>query len=172
MTANLAAAVPGTKVKSPASSQGFARYRAPFSLRCGAILIDYIILVAILALSTLLSRTLGGGARSLGNSSETAGILVAILVAGLNLGVLPGLTGFTLGKWAAGLRILRQNGSAIGIGRALLRHFVGYPLSFITLGIGFLIVAFSSRGRGLHDLIAGTIVVHEGPTMVVSSRGA
>ena len=158
------------RIKSPASIQTFARFRAPFALRCGAILIDYITLVAILAFSTLLSRMLGGGARSWGSSSETAGVVVAIVVAGLNLGVLPGLTGFTIGKWAAGLRILKQNGLEIGIGRALLRHFVGYPLSFITLGLGFLIAAFTSRGRGLHDLIAGTIVVREGPAVAVSSR--
>src|SRR5258705_13259382 len=158
--------------RPPSAIQSFARFRAPFALRCGAILIDYITLVAILAFSTLLSRMLGGGARSWGNSSETAGIVIAIVVAGLNLGVLPGLTGFTIGKWAAGLRILRQNGSEIGIGRALLRHFVGYPLSFITLGLGFLIIAFTSRGRGLHDLIAGTVVVREGPAMAVSTRGA
>ncbi len=173
MTANVAeAAVSRAKVKSPSAIQGFARFRAPFALRCGAILIDYITLAAILAFSTLVSRILGGGARSWGSSSETVGIVLAIVVAGLNLGVLPGLTGFTIGKWAAGLRILRQNGSAIGIGRALLRHFVGYPLSFFTLGLGFLAVAFTSRGRGLHDLIAGTIVVREGPAMAVSGRGA
>ena len=173
MTANVAeAAVSQAKVKSPSAIQGFARFRAPFALRCGAILIDYITLAAILAFSTLVSRILGGGARSWGSSSETVGIVLAIVVAGLNLGVLPGLTGFTIGKWAAGLRILRQNGSAIGIGRALLRHFVGYPLSFFTLGLGFLAVAFTSRGRGLHDLIAGTIVVREGPAMAVSGRGA
>jgi uncharacterized RDD family membrane protein YckC len=98
--------------------------------------------------------------------------VVAIVVAGLNLGVLPGLTGFTVGKWAAGLRIVQQNGSDIGIGRALLRHFVGYPLSFLTLGLGFLIAAFTSRGRGLHDLIAGTIVVREGPAIAISNRSA
>lgn len=172
MTANVAEAVPRARVKSSTTMQTFARFRAPFSLRCGAILIDYIVLVAILAFSTLLSRKLGGGARSWGGSSETAGIVLVIVVALLNLGVLPGLTGFTIGKWAAGLRILRKNGSAIGIGRALLRHFVGYPLSFITLGLGFLIVAFTSRGRGLHDLIAGTVVVREGPAMAVSGREA
>ena len=164
------AAVPRARVKAPITVQGFARFRAPFSLRCGALLIDYITLVAILAFSTLVSRMLGGGARSSGNSSETVGIVLTVVVAVLNLGVLPGLTGFTVGKWAAGLRILRANGSPIGIGRALLRHFLGYPLSFITLGIGFLIVAFTSRGRGLHDLIAGTIVVREGPAMAVSNR--
>ena len=172
MTANVAEAVPRARVKSSTTMQTFARFRAPFSLRCGAILIDYIVLVAILASITLLSRKLGGGARSWGGSSETAGIVLVIVVALLNLGVLPGLTGFTMGKWAAGLRILRKNGSPIGIGRALLRHFVGYPLSFITLGLGFLIVAFTSRGRGLHDLIAGTVVVREGPAMAVSGREA
>lgn len=157
-------------MKSPTASKSFARFRAPFALRCGAILIDYIILVAILAFSTLVSRLLGGGARSAGNSSETIGILLAVVVAALNLGVLPGLTGFTMGKWAAGLRILRDDGRAVGIGRAFLRHFVGYPLSFITLGVGFLITALTSRGRGLHDLIADTIVVREGPVMVVPRR--
>ena len=171
MTARVETAPPRARVEPSVTTQGFARFRAPFSLRCGAILIDYITLVAILAFSTLLSRMLGGGARSWGNSSETAGIVVAIVVAALNLGVLPGLTGFTIGKWAAGLRILQQDGSEIGIGRALLRHFVGYPLSFITLGLGFLIIAFTSRGRGLHDLIAGTVVVRQGPVMVVSGRG-
>ena len=160
------------KLKTPSAIQSFARFRAPFSLRCGAILIDYITLVAIVAFSTLVSRLLGGGARSWGSSSETAGLVLAIVVALLNLGVLPGLTGFTIGKWAAGLRILRENGMEIGIGRALLRHFVGYPLSFVTLGLGFLVVAFTSRGRGLHDLIAGTIVVREERALAVSNRSA
>ena len=105
---------------------------------------------------------LGGGARAAGNSAETAGILMTIAMAVLNLGVLPGLTGFTLGKWATGLRIQRVNSGNPGIGRALLRHFVGYPLSFVTLGIGFLLAAVTVHGRGLHDMIAGTVVVREG----------
>jgi uncharacterized RDD family membrane protein YckC len=170
MTATAETAAPRIEMKSPTASKSFARFRAPFALRCGAILIDYIILVAILAFSTLVSRLLGGGARSAGNSSETIGIVLAVVVAALNLGVLPGLTGFTVGKWAAGLRILRDDGRALGIGRAFLRHFVGYPLSFITLGVGFLITALTSRGRGLHDLIADTIEVREGPAIVVPRR--
>ncbi len=166
MTATLAEAPPRQKPRSATAFQSFARYRAPFSLRCGAILIDYVILVAILAFSTLISRLLGGGSRSVGSSSETVGILIAIVVAVFDLGVLPGLTGLTVGKWATGLRILREDGSEIGIGRAFLRHFVGYPLSFITFGLGFLVAALTMRGRGLHDLIANTIVVREGPAIV------
>jgi uncharacterized RDD family membrane protein YckC len=105
---------------------------------------------------------LGGGGRAAGNSAETAGILLAILVALLNLAVLPAFTGLTLGKWATGLRIERSDGGHIGIGRALLRHFIGYPLSFALFGLGFLIAAVSVHGRGLHDMIAGTVVVREG----------
>jgi uncharacterized RDD family membrane protein YckC len=135
---------------------------APFSLRCGALLIDYILLTSIIVFATLIARMLGGGARSAGSSAEAIGIMVAAGSAVLNLGILAGLTGATLGKWAAGLRIERTNGDPLGIGRALLRHFVGYPISLLFFGLGFLMAALSVRGRGLHDIIAGTIVVREG----------
>ena len=138
------------------------RLRAPFALRCGALLVDYVTVTSIVVLGTLVARMLGGGARSAGTSAETIGVLAAAVAAVLNLGVVPGLTGQTLGKWATGLRIERFNGQGFGIGRALVRHFVGYPLSFLILGLGFLIAALTPSGRGLHDLIAGTIVVREG----------
>ena len=138
------------------------RVQVPFALRCGAFLIDYILLVLLVVMGTLFARMLGGGARAAGNSAETAAIVLAIVVALLNLGVLPGLTGRTIGKWATGLRIQRSDAGNPGIGRALLRHFVGYPLSFVTLGIGFLMAAATVHGRGLHDMIAGTVVVREG----------
>ena len=138
------------------------RLHVPFPLRCGAFLIDYILLISLVVLGTLFARMLGGGARAAGSSAETAAIALAIVVALLNLGVLPGLTGLTLGKWATGLRIQRVNSGNPGIGRALLRHFVGYPLSFVTFGIGFLLATVTVHGRGLHDMIAGTVVVREG----------
>ena len=138
------------------------RLHVPFPLRCGALLIDYIVLISLVVLGTLFARMLGGGARAAGNSAETAAATLTIIVALLNLGVLPGLTGLTLGKWATGLRIQRAGGGNPGIGRALLRHFVGYPLSLITFGIGFLLATVTVHGRGLHDMIAGTVVVREG----------
>lgn len=167
MTANVETAPPRAKLQSRPAIQSFARFRAPFSLRCGAILIDYILLAVILAFSTLVSRLLGGGARAAGNSSESVGVVMVIIVAILDLAVLPGLTGLTVGKWATGLRILRGDGRDIGIGRACLRHFVGYPLSFVTLGLGFAVAALTVRGRGLHDLIADTIVVRDAPAVAV-----
>ncbi|HET6974755.1 MAG TPA: RDD family protein [Pyrinomonadaceae bacterium] len=154
--------LPNSQARSRAARHGGKRLRAPFPLRCGALLIDYIALLSLVVLGTLVARMLGGGGRAAGNSAETAGILLAILLALLNLVVLPGLTGLTLGKWATGLRIERAGGGNVGIGRAVLRHFVGYPLSFALLGLGFLIAAVSVHGRGLHDMIAGTVVVREG----------
>jgi uncharacterized RDD family membrane protein YckC len=153
--------LPRSQPRSRTARHAGQRLRAPFPLRCGAILIDYILLVSVLVVSTLIARMLGGGARVAGNSAETAGILMTIALAVLNLGLLPGLTGFTLGKWSTGLRIERNAGGELGIGRAFLRHFVGYPVSLALLGIGFLMAAVSVHGRGLHDIIAGTIVVRE-----------
>ena len=154
--------LPRSHPRSRTARQAGQRLRPPFPLRCGAILIDYILLVSVLVVSTLFARIMGGGARAAGTSAETVGILLTIALAVLNLGLLPGLTGFTLGKWATGLRIERNDGREMGVGRAFLRHFVGYPISFALLGIGFLIAAVSVHGKGLHDMIAGTIVVREG----------
>jgi uncharacterized RDD family membrane protein YckC len=144
------------------------RFRAPFALRCGALLIDYILLALILTFSIMMARLMGGGARMAGGTAEKVGIFVTLVVAVLDLGVFAGLTGKTVGKWTTGLRLERTDGRAPGIGRALLRHFVGYPLSLLPLGLGFLIVTVSPRGRALHDWIAGTIVVREHAPQVIS----
>ena len=158
----VAQGLPRSQARSRTARHGGQRLRAPFPLRCGALLIDYIALISLVVAGTLVSRMLGGGARSAGSSAETAGILLAIGMALINLAVVPGLSGLTLGKWATGLRIERNDGGNLGIGRALLRHFIGYPLSFALLGLGFVMAAVTVHGRGLHDIIAGSIVVREG----------
>lgn len=43
-------------------------------------------------------------------------------------------------------------------GKAFLR-WVGYSISGLTLGIGYLMVAFTKQKQGLHDKIAGTYVI-------------
>lgn len=136
----------------------FERLRAPFSLRCGALLIDYILLAGVMAFATLLARFFGDMRR--GSSFVlTAGYIAVASVAFLNFVVIPALSGRTLGKWMAGLRIERRDGVPLSIPRALVRHLLGYALTALTLGLGFLISAFDSKGRALHDLIAGTVVV-------------
>ena len=137
----------------------FERLRAPFSLRCGALLIDYIIIVGVLALATLLARVFGDAPRRGSAFILTAGYVATAAVAFINFVLIANLSGRTLGKWVAGLRIERRDGEPLSVGRALLRHMVGYPLTLLTLGLGFLFAAFDPQGRALHDWLAGTVVV-------------
>ncbi len=67
--------------------------------------------------------------------------------------------GTTPGKRLLGLYVCPLGAEpGIGFGRAVLR-WIGYFLSGALLGVGFLLVAFSKDKRGLHDLIAGTLVI-------------
>lgn len=66
----------------------------------------------------------------------------------------------TVGKKLLGLKVVDLNGQRISFLRANARYFSKY-ISFILLGIGFLMVAFTSKKQGLHDKIAGTLVIKE-----------
>jgi uncharacterized RDD family membrane protein YckC len=142
----------------PRAGVNFERLRAPFSLRCGALLIDYILMIGVMALATLLARVFGDARR--GSAFVlSAGYVVVAAVTFLNFVVVAGLSGRTLGKWFAGLRIERKDGVPLSFARTLVRHLIGYPLTLLTLGAGFLLAAFHPRARALHDLLAGTVVV-------------
>ena len=69
-----------------------------------------------------------------------------------------GAQGATPGMMAVGVKITTVDGDPIDFGRAFLRY-IGYWASAITLGIGFLMIAFTRQKRGLHDYIAGTVVI-------------
>ena len=64
----------------------------------------------------------------------------------------------TLGKIMLGLRVTDMSGQRIGFGRATGRYF-GKILSAAIFCIGFLMVAFTEKKQGLHDMIAATLVV-------------
>ena len=57
-----------------------------------------------------------------------------------------------------GIIVTDLEGRRIGFGKATGRHFAKI-LSALILGIGFLMVAFTQRKQGLHDILAGTLVV-------------
>ncbi len=67
--------------------------------------------------------------------------------------------GQTLGKIALGVKIVQTDGKPIGLGKALLRFFIGYPISSIILCLGFLWIAFDERKQGIHDKITNTYVI-------------
>jgi len=66
--------------------------------------------------------------------------------------------GATIGKMAMGLRVVDENGQRISFLRATGRFFAKF-ISAVILLIGYLMVAFTDRKRGLHDIMAGTLVV-------------
>jgi uncharacterized RDD family membrane protein YckC len=63
----------------------------------------------------------------------------------------------TLGKMIFGMKVTDLNGNRISFERATGRHFAKW-LSDMTLGIGYIMVGFTERKQGLHDLVAGTLV--------------
>jgi uncharacterized RDD family membrane protein YckC len=70
-----------------------------------------------------------------------------------------GARGQTIDQMVLGLKVVRVDGQPMTYGKAALR-WVGYLVSGLTLGIGFMMIAFDSQQhRGLHDRIAGTMVV-------------
>lgn len=64
----------------------------------------------------------------------------------------------TIGKRALGLMVVDRYGRRLSFGRATGRHFAKI-ISTVGLGIGYLIIGWTADKRGLHDLIAGTLVV-------------
>ncbi len=64
----------------------------------------------------------------------------------------------TLGKMALGLKVTDTMGYPITFGRATGRYF-GKFLSQAILMIGFIMVAFTEKKQGLHDMLAGTVVL-------------
>ena len=135
--------------------------KAPFLLRCGALIIDYIVVVAIPVIGLLVSRFTGNdGAKLLNEGVSSASWLVAALVGFTNIVFLPMFSGQTLGKIATGLRIVRIDGTAPTIGAIAFRQTGGYFLTLASAGIGFFFSVFSSKGRALHDYLSGTVVIY------------
>jgi uncharacterized RDD family membrane protein YckC len=63
----------------------------------------------------------------------------------------------TLGKMIFGMKVTDLYGNRIDFARATGRHFAKI-LSGLILCIGFIMVGFTERKQGLHDMLAGTLV--------------
>jgi len=129
---------------------------APFILRCTALFVDYLVLILLpivwLVLGKYLSDT---GIPAIGTTPWVLGSVVFIL----NFLVLPMFIGKSVGKLLTGMTIVSNDGTDVTIGRILKRNVLGYAITCLTLGLGFLSAAFSTKGRALHDIVGGTIVV-------------
>jgi uncharacterized RDD family membrane protein YckC len=64
----------------------------------------------------------------------------------------------TLGKMAVGIKVTDADGHRLRRGQALGR-WVSHLLCYVTLYIGYIMAGFTERKRGLHDMVANTLVV-------------
>jgi uncharacterized RDD family membrane protein YckC len=64
----------------------------------------------------------------------------------------------TIGKMVCGLKVADTNGNRISFARATGRYFAKI-LSAIPFCLGFAMVGWTRQKRGLHDFVAGTVVL-------------
>jgi len=132
--------VPGTIDVEPFIGYG------GFWLRVIAAIIDAVIVSAISAVLGVLSAM----ALWVPGAFVTSWLYEALMTASRHRA--------TLGKLAVGLKVTDHAGHQLSFARSTGRYFAKY-VSLVLLCIGFIMVAFSERKRGLHDLLAGTLVL-------------
>jgi uncharacterized RDD family membrane protein YckC len=157
--------------------EAFKSERAGFWIRLLAFLIDEIIislLMGAICLITIVPYFVIKGGLSIENLNNPEMVsspwfyiviglcvILEIIVALFYVLHGPAKKGGTLGKRILGLKIYTIDGqSPIGWSKAILR-VLGYMVNNLTMSIGFLLIAFREDKRGLHDLIAGTMVIKE-----------
>ena len=144
---------------------------AGFWRRVAAYLIDVIIIsVAGGFIGGLFGGVMGAGISASGGSVEdsmqtlnSVGGLIGLVI---GIGYFAGLESSswqaTVGKKALGIIVTDLNGNRISFGRALGRYFAKILSSLILL-IGYIMVAFTEKKQGLHDMLASTLVVKGKP---------
>jgi uncharacterized RDD family membrane protein YckC len=67
--------------------------------------------------------------------------------------------GATPGKLILGMRILKTDGSKIGVGTALGRYLLQSIFAMLTCGLAYIAILLNDENRGWHDQIMDTMVV-------------
>ena len=150
MRATAPSVMPRQVMKSAMAYAGFWR-------RFAAYLIDAALLGGIgMVLASSISVLQPDNFQALANVAPVSGALWWAYFAILESSPAQG----TLGKIALGLQVTDLHGDPISFGRAVVRNALKY-LSSLLLFIGWLMAAFTPRKQGLHDLIAGTLVLRK-----------
>jgi uncharacterized RDD family membrane protein YckC len=133
-----------------------------------ALVVDGLVLIAIMSLFIVFKIFAPGGIMGgeepiedriemLVKTLGAAGILFTLVPLLYSVGFV-GWRGQTPGKMLLGLKIIRTDGEEVGYLRAFIR-WIGTLISSFTLCIGYLMAAFTTHKRALHDYIAGTRVI-------------
>jgi len=142
--------------------------------RYGAYLLDFFILYIFFLIATVavsVFAAIGTASRS-GNNSA-AGLIVCLLFPVYFVLVLLYFAIFesspaqgSPGKMAVGMKVIDMGGNRISFGKAIVRQ-IGKVISIIILGIGFIMCGFTEKRQGLHDIMAGTLVVMRKPVYFI-----
>jgi len=124
---------------------GAGAQTAGFGERLVAYLIDAVILLVI---DLLLLFVLG---------QPVANILSFVITIAYYVGFWS-QQGATPGKLVLGLEVIRQDGAPVDASTAALRY-VGYIVSALAVGLGFLWILWDPNKEGWHDKIAKTRVI-------------
>lgn len=68
--------------------------------------------------------------------------------------------GRTVGKMAAGIKVVRVTGAPVGVGAAVIRALF-LPIDILVFGIGIVSMFVSERSQRIGDFAAGTVVVRD-----------
>lgn len=145
---------------------GFWRRVAAYLIDATLVGIAYYALFTALLVVVMMSGLFGGGSPQWLEKLSALTMAITVLSYGI-YGVVSvlyyaGLESSpmqaTLGKLAVGIKVVDRGGARLSRGRALGR-WASAGANYLTLGVGFLMAAFTERKRGLHDMIAGTQVV-------------
>lgn len=136
---------------------------ANLASRMAAQVIDLLIAVALL-LGLLIWMIQTFSSRAMSESLQTVvvlGTLVGVLVA-LPATIETLTQGKSVGKYALGLRVVRDDHGTVRGRHAITRALIGFVEIWMTAGVAALLTAaFTRSGKRLGDLAAGTIVVSE-----------
>jgi uncharacterized RDD family membrane protein YckC len=125
------------------------------------VLVTYLLLVVILILFVVAAG--GASARNLEALGGIAiiGTLIVVFIA-VPAGVETLTRGKSLGKWALGLRAVRDDAGPISFHHAFVRALIGFVEIYVFYGgPAFFSALLSKRGKRLGDHAAGTYVVRE-----------
>jgi uncharacterized RDD family membrane protein YckC len=164
--ADLAAvsAVPAPRVEPPPSAPAAPAVAAPrapgtprpagFWIRAGAVLID---VVLVMVAEVLFGFALWAVTDD--RLAYAASRAFRFLASPCYFVFLHWARGQTLGKIVFRVRVVTLAGGPLPFGISVLRH-LGSWISAAIFGVGYLVAAFRTDKRALHDLIAGTRVEH------------
>jgi uncharacterized RDD family membrane protein YckC len=154
----------------------FQQFQTPnyagFWLRFAAAMIDGVLIIAVFCPIGFALGAMGAATGADGNEAGQAafaGIQLIFQIFSLIVGWLyealleSSSWQGTVGKKVLGIRVTDMDGNRISFGRATGRHFAKL-LSQMICFVGFIMVAFTERKQGLHDMIAGTLVLEGAPT--------